>query len=276
VMKALNAGKNVFCEWPLGRDVQEAEEMANLAAQRGVKTAVGLQARSDPAIMHARELIQQGYVGQVQAVNYTSIGQAITERGHGRIWQGDRRNGANTLTIAAGHAIDAVCFLVGEFSEVSARLQTNITEWHNTDTGEMMKVDSPDWIDVSGRVESGADVAFLVATVPSNPSGTRFEIYGSDGTLTIGGGSTNAGPNRLMGARGKDKLEPLEPPERLTLISQDTPAGPARNVGQAYSRIAAALASGEPYHPDFAHAVKRHKLIEAIERSSAEGRTVRL
>jgi predicted dehydrogenase len=276
VMKALSAGKNVFCEWPLGRDVAEAEEMAGLAAQRGLKTAVGLQARSDPAIMYARQLIQEGYVGQLQAVNYNSVSQAVTQRGNGRIWQGDRRNGANTLTIAAGHAIDAVCFLVGEFTEVSARLQTKITEWHNTDTGETMKVDSPDWIDVSGRVESGADVAFFAATVPHNPGGTRFEIYGSEGTLTISSGSPNVGPNRLMGARGTDKLEPLEPPEQLLLISKDTPMGPARNVGQEYQRFASALAAGQPYAPDFAHAVKRHKLIEAIERSSAEGRTVRL
>src|SRR5688500_5969222 len=61
VMEALQAGKAVFCEWPLGRDLAEAEAMAKLAAARALPTAVGLQARSDPALMHARELVQQGY-----------------------------------------------------------------------------------------------------------------------------------------------------------------------------------------------------------------------
>jgi hypothetical protein len=47
-------------------------------------------------------------------------------------------------------------------------------------------------------------------------------------------------------------------------------------VAQAYARFGAALAAGEPFDPDFAHAVTRHALIAAIERSSAEGRSVTL
>src|SRR5205823_8482129 len=54
VDRALRAGKSVFCEWPLGRDLAEAEAMAELARSRGLRTAVGLQARSDPALNHAR------------------------------------------------------------------------------------------------------------------------------------------------------------------------------------------------------------------------------
>ena len=65
VMAGLRAGKPVFCEWPLGATVAEAEEMANLAHERGLRTAVGLQARSDPSIRHARDLIAQGYIGEV-------------------------------------------------------------------------------------------------------------------------------------------------------------------------------------------------------------------
>jgi hypothetical protein len=36
------------------------------------------------------------------------------------------------------------------------------------------------------------------------------------------------------------------------------------------------MAAGDRFEPDFAHAVTRHALIAAIERSAAEGRTVRL
>lgn len=276
VMKSLQAGKATFCEWPLGANLVEAERMAGLAAERSLRTSVGLQARSDPSLMYARELIQQGHIGEVLAVNMSAIGQATTERDASRIWQGDRRNGANTLTIAGGHAIDALCFVVGEFAEVSARVATRITQWHNTDTGEYMTVDSPDWVSVSGRLESGAEVAFLVTTVPSNPSGNRFEIYGREGTLTITAGSSNIGPNRLFGARGKEPLAEMEPPDRFTLVPEGTPAGQPRNVAQAYARLVDAISEGDPFEPDFTHAVKRHKLIEAIERSSAEGKSVRL
>jgi predicted dehydrogenase len=276
VMQALEAGKAVFCEWPLGATVAEAEKMARLAADGSLRTAVGLQARSDPTLNYARELVQQGHIGEVLSANLSNVGQAVTQRGAGRIWQGDRKNGANTLTIAGGHAIDALCFVLGEFDEVTARLATKVTEWHNTDTGENVTVDSPDWISVSGRLEHGPEVSFLVATVPYNPSGNRFEIYGSEGTLTITGGSANLGPNKLFGARGKESLAAMETPARFTLIPEATPAGPPRNVAQAYARLAGAVTAGDTFAPDFAHAVKRHKLIEAIERSSAEGKSVRL
>jgi predicted dehydrogenase len=276
VMSALEAGKSVFCEWPLGADLAEAEDMLNLAQSRSVATAVGLQARSDPSLMYARELVQQGLIGELVSVNYSGVSQVVANRGNGRIWQGDRRNGANTLTIAGGHAIDAVNFVVGEFSEVSARLATRITEWHNTDTGETMQVDSPDWISVAGKLEGGAEVSFLVTTVPHAPSGNRFEIYGRDGTLIITGGSANIGPSKIQHAKGDGPLTPLETPARFTLIPDSVPGGPPRNVAQGYARLAKAMAGGEPYEPGFGHAVRRHALISAMERSSAEGRTVRL
>jgi predicted dehydrogenase len=277
VMKALEAGKPVYCEWPLAVSVDEAEAMASLAAQKGVRTAVGLQSRSDPAVMYAKELVEQGFVGDVLSVTFSSISQAITERGPGRIWQADRRNGANTLTIASGHAIDALCFILGELNEQSARLATKITRWHNPETDEWVNVDSPDWISVAGRLENGADMSFFVSTVPFNPSGTRLEIYGTAGTLAISAGSSlNQGPNKLSGAQGKEPLAPMDVPERFVLAPKETPAGPPRNVAQAYARLALAIRSGQPFSPDFAHAVKRHKLIAAIERSAAQGRVVRL
>ncbi len=276
VVRALEGGKAVFCEWPLGATLAEAESMATLASARRLRTAVGLQARSDPTLMYARELVQQGFIGEILSVNFSGISEAVTRRGNGRIWQSDRKNGANTLTIAAGHAIDALCFVVGEIDEVSARLATRIREWHNTDTGESVAVDSPDWVSLSGRLEGGAEVSIVVATVPSNPSGNRFEIYGRDGTLVITGGSLNSGPSQLLGARGKEPLTPLEVPARFTLVSDSVPSGPPRNVAQAYARLATAIAEGKPFEPDFAHAVKRHTLIAAIERSAAEGRSVRV
>jgi predicted dehydrogenase len=276
VMRALEAGKAVFCEWPLGASLAEAEAMANLAAGRAASTAVGLQARSDPAFRYARELVQQGYIGEVVSASMSAVSQAVTRRGVGRIWQGDRRNGANTLTIAGGHAIDALCFVLGEFDEVSARLATRIAEWLNTDTGETMRVDSPDWVSVSGRLGRGAEAAFLVTTVPSSPSGHRFEIYGRDGALVISGGSANSGPNQLHGARGDGPLTAMEVPERFAPVPEGVPAGPARNVARAYARLARAMAAGERFEPDFAHAVTRHALLAAIERSAAEGRAVRV
>src|SRR2546426_10847881 len=55
VSAALAAGKAVYCEWPLGRDLDDARAMAALAAEQGVRTVVGLQARQAPAIEFVQE-----------------------------------------------------------------------------------------------------------------------------------------------------------------------------------------------------------------------------
>ena len=276
VMAALRAGKAVFCEWPLGANLAEAEEMAALARERGLRTAVGLQARSDPAIRYARELVADGYIGEVLTASLSVIGQATVERTPDRIWQGQRVNGANPLTIAGGHAIDALCAILGEFTDVSARIATRIKEWRLAGSGESVAVDAPDAISASGRLESGAEVAIQVATVPSSPSGNRLTIYGREGTLVLTSGSANIGPNQLHGAKGREPATEMPPPDRLSPVPEGTPAGQARNVAQAYVRLADSLAAAEPFDPDFELAVRRHRLLDAMERSAAGGRSISL
>src|SRR6059058_1776551 len=84
---ALEAGKHVYCEWPLGRTTEEAVELAELAASRGLTTAVGLQARVDPALMHMRELIGQGYVGEILTVRVGLMREGVLTRPSHRTWQ---------------------------------------------------------------------------------------------------------------------------------------------------------------------------------------------
>jgi predicted dehydrogenase len=79
-----------------------------------------------------------------------------------------------------------------------------------------------------------------------------------------------------MGARGKEPLEALDAPRRFRLVPEDAPNGSPFNVAQAYVRYAASAGQSQAYQPDFDHAVTRHALIEAIERSAAESRAIRV
>jgi predicted dehydrogenase len=276
VMAGLQAGKSVLCEWPLGRTLAEAEEMAGLARQRSLKTMVGLQARSAPAILYARDLVQAGYIGEVLTANLSCVVQAQLQRGPGRIWQGVRANGANVLTITGGHAIDALCAVLGEFAEVAARVSTRIPEWRTLE-GTPVPVDSPDSINVVGRMVSGAEVSVNVAAVPSNPGGNRIEIYGREGALVIRAeGSFNTGGSDVHAGKGKEPLVPMPVPAKYRVVPEGTPAGPPYNVAQAYARAAGALRGNGRFDVDFELAVQRHMLIDAIERSAATGQSVRV
>ncbi|MCP5156075.1 MAG: Gfo/Idh/MocA family oxidoreductase [Ectothiorhodospiraceae bacterium] len=276
VMAAIGAGKPVCCEWPLGAHLAEATEMAGAAGAAGVRTLVGLQAQSDPAVMYARDIVASGEIGDLVSVNARVIVNAIPERGDGRIWQGIRKNGANPMTIPGGHTIDALCYMAGEFAEIAARVTTRITMWKHAVTGEDFPVDAPDTVSAAGVLVNGAEVSFQVASVPYNASGTCIELYGRKGTLVLRSDSVNIGPSRIHLAVGKAELAEVAPPDRYRLIPADMAAGPGRNVAQAYARFARALRSGASETPDFDDAVRRHALIDAMERSHEEGRRVAL
>ena len=276
VMPAIKAKKPVCCEWPLGADLADAKEMADSAKAAGVPTLVGLQAQSSPAVMYARDLVASAEIGEIVTVNLSVMVNSIPVRGDGRIWQGIRKNGANPMTIPGGHSIDALCYILGEFAEIGARVTTRITVWKHAVTGEDFPVDAPDTVTAAGVLKSGAEVSYQVASVPYNASGTCMEIYGRKGTLVLTSKSVNTAPSQLQFAIGNEKLVAMATPDRYQLIPADMAAGPGRNVAQAYARFAGAMQTGTADTPDFDHAVVRHALIDAMERSHKEGKVIKL
>src|SRR5438067_13693179 len=120
VSAALAAGKAVYCEWPLGRDLDDARAMAALAAEQGVRTVVGLQARQAPAIQFVRQLLSDGYVGEVLSTTMVGLSVAGDVLGRPNTYMLDRANGANELTIAFGHCVDLLDHVLGEFADLSA------------------------------------------------------------------------------------------------------------------------------------------------------------
>ena len=143
--------------------------------------------------------------------------------------------------------------------------------------GKPVAVDSPDSINVIGRMAGGAEVSVSVAAVPSNPGGNRMEIYGREGALVVrGDGSFNIGPSQVHGGKGKEPMASMPVPSKHKVAPEGTPSGPPFNVAQAYARAAGALRGGGSFDVDFDLAVRRHKLIDAIERSSATGRSVKV
>ena len=272
---AIEAGKHVFCEWPLGANTKEAEELAALARKKNVRTMVGLQRRASPAYLYMRELIQQGYVGQVLAVNMTLMNSGVLTRTSDRTWQRDATLGANTLTITFGHVLDAMCMVVGELTEVSAIVATQVPQWFETDTKKYVDVTSPDNIMIHGRLENGAIVNGYTGVHPYHGSGHRLEIYGRDGTLSMVGGGEGGEERRrkVMAGRKDDKaLKELPVPEQFTWVPQAVrDGGPSYDVGQMWVKFAEAIRSGSNIEPDFDHAVRRHRSLDAIVRASQTG-----
>ncbi|MBM2811661.1 MAG: Gfo/Idh/MocA family oxidoreductase [Chloroflexi bacterium] len=275
VMAALRAGKHVYCEWPLAATVSQATEMADLAETQGLHVMVGLQAHASPSVMHVRNLIADGWIGRVLSATMTFYSSGLLqERAPEAVWRGDRRNGANTMTISAGHAIDALCWCVGRLVDVSGIVDTLAPEWP-LQAGGSVKVSAPDHISLTGRVEGGGVATVVVASIPWHGSAFRLEIYGTEGTLVASGQQAQSIALRLQGARaGDQKLVDLEVAPELRWVPEEVPDGTPLNVAQMMRRFADGIREGTNPGPSFADAVRNHKLLDAIERASATGARV--
>ena len=271
---AIEAGKHVFTEWPLGRNTAEAEELTALARDRGVQTAVGLQSRVSPALLYVKELVEDGYVGEVLSCHVTTMRGGAVERSSSETWQRDFSQGANTLTIANGHVIDALRFVAGDFTRVSSMVSTQVEQWYETDTKKFVEVTSPDNVRVSGQLESGAAASVHVGAVPWAGSGFRMEIYGREGTLVVTGSvSSQRGEMlRVRGTQRSNELQDLDIPERFVYVPSNFPKGDPFNVGQLYTLFAEAIRTGQSRLPTFDTAVGLHRFIDVIKQASEMGR----
>src|SRR6266480_1410530 len=280
VSAALAAGKAVYCEWPLGRDLDDARAMATFAAKQGVRTVVGLQARQAPAIEFVQELLRDGYVGEVLSTTMVGLSIPGDVVGQPNAYMLDKTNGANLLTVPFGHSLDLLNYVLGEFADLSAVSDLRRPLITIEETGEQIVKTAADQIAVIGTLRSGATASVHVREAVAGGTGFLWEINGTDGTLRITADAAVPGifPLTVAGAQGRNELAELTVP---TALRQKWPAltglegAPAFNVGRAYAAFAADIANGTHTVPDFADAVRRHEVIAAIERSAASGKRVK-
>lgn len=264
VLAALEAGKHVYCEWPLGRDLAEAEEMAAAARKAGTHVAIGMQGANSVAVRNAAARVAAGAIGTPMNLRVVS-----PTAGWGRIappfyaYLQDRRNGATLATIAGGHTLAMVEEVVGPYVEVSARNSILTPEVEIAGTSERVARTCADHMIVTGLHATGCvSVVEIVAGEPE--MGLRFELRGTQGRLGIGGHH----PGGYQCA--ELHLEGEEPAPHPGLPSQ------AINVAQVYAALERDIRSGSRTAPDFERAVSLARLLEAIDRSSDERRTIRI
>jgi predicted dehydrogenase len=270
---ALDAGKAVYCEWPLGNGLKEAETLAALAKRQGVLAVAGLQARAAPPVAYVRDLIAEGYVGEVLSTTLIGSGMGwgpVVEADN--IYVNDKANGATMLSIALGHAADALCHCLGEVRELTATMTARRTTFEIADTGERRPMAADDQVCVTGLLEGGAAFTIHYRGGVSRGTNLLWEINGTEGDLqlTSAGGQAQIFALDLRGGRGaQSSLQSLPVPERYRWAP---PQGPSTNVAQAYARFARDYREGTHLCPTFADAVTRHRMLDAIETAAATGR----
>lgn len=282
VRAAVEAGKHVYCEFPLARSAAEARDLLQTAETRGIRHFVGLQARANPAMAYVKDLILQGYVGKVRAVHcdyalpvYPVRSKQITAS---RQYLLDNANGANQLTITAGHLLDGIQYMLGDFTEVSAMLETQARLVQVVETGEQVQATSPDHVIINGILENGA---ILNTHIRNTYSGSlSLSIHGTEGDLILQSVENNMFQMDSFIVKGTQQSTaalPLTIPAHYhLLLPTRISAGPALQVAGLYEQIYKDLQNDTSVAPSFHTAVKVHELLDHVRSSSDTGRRVKL
>ncbi len=268
VLSALEVGKPVFCEWPLARNLAEAEEL--LDAAEGIRTFVGLQGRSTPVVRYLRDLIAEGYVGEVLSTTLIGSGGIWGPTIHaGGLFLLDRDSGATMLTIPFGHTIDSVTAVLGDFSGIKATTATRRAHVTNTATGGLVSMTAEDQVAVTGTLTNGAVAAVHYRGGTTSATAFLWEINGTDGDLQItSAAGLNQGQVVIRGASGGQPLTELAVPASYDDFPELS-GQPAHGVAHAYAQICRDLTEGTSVVPDFRHAREVHRLLDTIQDSAA-------
>jgi predicted dehydrogenase len=264
VRAALAAGKHVFCEWPLGVDAAEAEELARAAEEAGVVHAVNLQGHHSPDARFVADLLADGAIGRLESVALVAAGDPL---GGERIppelaWSTDPAGGTTLLSIMAGHFLATLERVAGRLVEVSARLHRPYYR-------------VPSQVLLHGVLDNGATASVAVHGGSGSPDGFLIKLVGTEGTVTV----TQVRPGIYMHWTDWDikvNGEQVQVPESYRTAPFDPTAGPIANVAAVYQEIATAIAEGRRPQPDFRAAAAHHRLLAAIERSADTGHAERV
>lgn len=273
IRAALDAGKHVVSEWPLGVDADEAKDLAEAAAAAGVVHAVVLQGHHSPSVRFAADLLAEGRIGTLEAVALTADGDPW---GGNRIWPNlvfglDRAEGSNILSIMAGHFLAALERIAGPLAEVSARLPRAHDRVLVAGTERTVPNNTPSHVLLHGLLASGASatVAIHGGNGPSQ-CGFQLKLVGSDGVLI----ATPTLPGEYLHWGEWDIRigdEKLAVPDTYRAVPEGVRSGPPANIAALYQEVALAIAEARQPHPDFETALRHHRLLAAIERSAANG-----
>ena len=259
---ALEAGKHVLCEKPLGLDAAESYRMWQAAETAGTVHACGFNYRFVPAIRRARELLEAGAVGDIVHFRARYL-QSWGWDADTSIWRFDRAQAATGAIGDLGtHIIDLARFLAGEIETIAATVRTYVPG-HEVD----------DAFTASIELSNGA-IGTLEATrlARGRVNQPTFEINGSAGSISYDLQQfdelhvSDGGPFRTERVGGD-----WWPPGHLI--------GWGDTFTLEYARVFGAIAGDgrvDPYCATFEDGYRAAEVCDAIQRSSESGKRERI
>ncbi len=287
VTAAAQAGKHIYCEKPLAMNVAEGQRMVKAVEKAGVKTQMTFNFRFFPAITRARQLVDEGFLGRVFSFrgryyrsSYISYDKPLSWRLRKDI------SGGGALFDIGSHVLDLVYYLLGDFGSVQATLDTLIKE-RPIAPGSAQKglVDVDDIALMHVRMAPPRDSLGLVEISRMGTGATndlQIEIFGDKGALRFDATDPSwlevydvrDAEQPLGGMRGFRKLETMQRHQGQKSPDWTMPPGFVRTHAECQYQFLKAISDDLAPSPTLAEGLHIQEVMEAAERSSAEGRWV--
>jgi predicted dehydrogenase len=188
-LAAARAGKIVMCEKPLGRNARESEQMVKAVEDAGVANMVWYNYRRVPAVMLAKQLIDEGRLGKIfhyraKFLQDWTISTDLPQGGEG-LWRLDRSVAGSGVTgDLLAHTIDTAMWLNGGIEEVSAMTETFIKSRKHNLTGQVEPVSIDDASLALARFRNGSLATFEATRYARGHKALyTLEINGENGSL---------------------------------------------------------------------------------------------
>ncbi len=271
VLAALEARKHILCEKPLARTLAEARDMAKMAESAGVVAMINHEYRFIPARARAKELIDEGYLGDPYSASVTVYRSSLNDPfGEAWDWLSEAAKGGGMLAAAGSHHIDALRWWLGEIKAVAGATATMVKRRRLPESSQTAPVDADDNFAVLLRFVSGALATIHYSATATHDVGDEVILSGSEGILVI------TGDGRLLGGRRREALDELPIPERLEPEMPPFEHPLTAPTVLLLKQWVRAIRLGLQGSPSFADGIKVQEVLDGVVRSAQQGRWIEL
>ncbi len=287
---AARAGKDIFCEKPLANSLAEAKQMLEAARKAGVKHMVAFNYRRVPAIGLAKQLIEADKLGRIYHYRATYLQDWLVDPEFPLAWRLQKeRAGSGPHGDLNSHIIDLAHYLIGEIDKVIGMKETFIkkrpleevsSELSATSGKKYGEVTVDDAALFLAKFKEGALGSFEASRFAAGRKNFEIEINGSKGSLAFNFERVNEleyySKEDNQNEQGFKTILVTEHPYIKALWPAGHIIGYEHTFIHEVYELMQAIAKDEMPSPDFEDGVKCQAVLEAVERSIAEERWVRL
>ena len=220
--RALSAGKNVYCEKPLALNMEEVEELQDLASEKGLLIGCAPDTFLGSALQTCRKLIDDGWIGKPVAATANMVSHG-TETWHPSP-EFYYKKGAGPMMDMGPYYITALVSLLGPVTSTgcfSSRAFTERTIYSKPHHGEKIAVEVPTQYCGILRFEQGAIANINMSFDIWLSNLPKLEIYGTEGTMVLPDPNHFSGDIKVIRSESLiDEIDGLENNEAMGKLSR--------------------------------------------------------